>query len=69
GAPRVGNKAFMESFNRRVPHTFRYRYANDLVTHLPPAVFGFRHVPQPKQLGKPGFPSAKAHYLSNYKQD
>lgn len=68
GSPRVGNQAFVESFNRRVPQTFRYRYANDLVTHLPPVAFGFRHVSKTLQLGKFGLPSAKAHYLSNYKQ-
>jgi len=67
GSPRVGNKAFVESFNKRVPLTLRYRYANDIVTHLPPELFGFKHVATTIQLGKPGWPSAKAHALENYK--
>lgn len=68
GSPRVGNKAFVESFNKRVPLTLRYRYANDIVTHLPPVLFGFKHVAATLQLGKPGWPSAKAHELANYKK-
>lgn len=35
GAPKVGNDAFVESYNRRVPNTQRYVFGSDIVTKLP----------------------------------
>lgn len=37
GNPKVGNKAFVQSYNRRVPDTTRTYTRKDLVPHLPPA--------------------------------
>jgi predicted lipase len=44
GSPRVGNGAFVKSYNKRVPHTYRFDGTRDIVTRLPPWLFGFRHV-------------------------
>ncbi len=44
GCPRVGNKAFQKSYNKRVFKTFRVENGNDIVTKIPFALFGFRHV-------------------------
>jgi triacylglycerol lipase len=35
GAPRVGNNGFRESFNRRVPNSYRFVYGMDIVPALP----------------------------------
>lgn len=44
GAPRVGNRAFTESYNRRVPDTWRFVNGNDVVCGLPRRWQGYRHV-------------------------
>lgn len=44
GAPKVGNGAFVDSYNERVPDTFRFVYGNDLVSGLPRWWQGYRHV-------------------------
>ncbi|MDV3351344.1 lipase family protein [Leptolyngbyaceae cyanobacterium CCMR0082] len=44
GAPRVGNKAFAESYNRRVPNTWRFVNGNDVVSGLPRRWQRYRHV-------------------------
>lgn len=44
GAPRIGNKAFIESYNRRVPDTWRFVHGNDVVCGLPRRWQGYRHV-------------------------
>lgn len=36
GSPKVGNSRFVESFNRRVPNTFRFVNSADSVPKLPP---------------------------------
>jgi len=46
GAPRVGNKAFRNSYVVRVKRTWRYAGAFDVVTRVPFAWLGFRHVGQ-----------------------
>jgi triacylglycerol lipase len=35
GSPKVGNKAFVESYQRRVPDTWRFVYGRDAVVGLP----------------------------------
>ncbi len=68
GSPRVGNKAFVESYNRRVPHTCRVVNGNDPATHFPKISFQlpfklkkkflrwpispYRHVHKKLRLGK-----------------
>ncbi len=43
GSPRVGNKYFVESYNRRVPNTTRVCFKYDLVTMLPFKLCGYKH--------------------------
>jgi len=51
GSPRVGNKRFINSYNKRVPKTYRYIYRNDIVTTIPLFIFGYKHVNEKNQLG------------------
>lgn len=44
GAPRVGNRAFSESYNRRVPNNWRFVNGNDVVSGLPRRWQNYRHV-------------------------
>jgi triacylglycerol lipase len=50
GAPRVGNPAFVESYNRRVPDTWRVVNGWDAVAGLPAPWQGYRHVETPIRL-------------------
>lgn len=71
GCPRVGNRAFSLSYNKRVSKTLRIENGNDIVTKLPPAIFGFRHVGARLHTGRPRLPiifSFKAHYPTQYLQ-
>ena len=56
GSPRVGNRHFVRSFNGRVLDVYRYVYRTDIVSRVPPAVFGYRHVSKKIQMGKGRFP-------------
>ena len=51
GSPRVGNKWFVNSYNKRVPKTYRYVYKNDIVTKIPFKLLNYKHVNQEIQLG------------------
>ncbi|NJK48282.1 lipase family protein [Candidatus Gracilibacteria bacterium] len=51
GAPRVGNNGFKESFNRRVPNSYRFVYGMDIVPALPRPWQGYRHVDTEYRLG------------------
>lgn len=51
GAPRVGNKAFAESYNRRVPNSWRFVNGNDVVSGLPRRWQAYYHVDQRIRLG------------------
>lgn len=44
GCPRVGNKAFAKSYNKRLVKTLRVENGNDIVTKLPFKILGFKHV-------------------------
>jgi triacylglycerol lipase len=44
GAPKVGNDGFCESFNRRVPNSYRFVQGMDIVPELPRWWQGYRHV-------------------------
>ena len=44
GCPRVGNRAFQKSYDQRVFKTIRVENGNDLVTKIPFAWMGYRHV-------------------------
>lgn len=51
GAPRVGNTGFRESFNQRVPNSYRFVYGMDIVPALPRPWQGYRHVDTEYRLG------------------
>lgn len=51
GAPRVGNQAFVDSYNRRVPSTWRFVNGNDVVSGLPRRWQNYRHVNNRVRLG------------------
>ena len=44
GSPRVGNRAFAKSYDNRVPATWRFQGAFDIITHMGPSWLGYRHV-------------------------
>jgi hypothetical protein len=44
GSPRVGNVDFSELYQKLVGNTKRFTNNADIVPHLPPILFGFRHV-------------------------
>lgn len=52
GSPRVGNDGFQESYNKRVPETFRFVYGMDVVPALPRVWQGYRHVDKEFRLGE-----------------
>ena len=75
GCPRTGDAVFKNSINLI---TRRYIYNNDLVPHLPLAIFGYRHIPNHIHL-KPyningsiscsdllGIWSVEDHHIDNY---
>lgn len=69
GSPRVGNRYFSESYDRRVPDTRRYVYGNDFFCSVPMEFLGYRHVGKLCQLGsRKILPSFSDHLLSNYLQ-
>ncbi len=71
GCPRVGNKAFQTSYNRRVFKTLRVENGNDIVTKIPLWIMGYRHVGIPIRVGAPRLPfvfSLHAHRQQSYFQ-
>ena len=69
GCPRVGNKAFITSYNKRVNKTVRIENGNDIVTKLPFVFMGYRHVGAKIHIGKPRLPfflSINDHYPHRY---
>lgn len=64
GCPRVGNRAFVKSYNQRVFKTYRVENGNDMVTKVPFTLWGFHHVGIRIHIGFPrifGFMSFRAH--------
>jgi len=51
GSPKVGNEAFVKSFNKRVPDTYRYVYGRDVVPLFP--FLGYRAVSFMRKYGPP----------------
>lgn len=52
GSPRVGNDGFRASFNRRVPHSYRFVHGMDIVPALPRWwQGGYRHVDRAYRIG------------------
>lgn len=70
GCPRIGNQAFVDSFNKRVPNTYRIENGNDLVTKIPPVFMGYQHVGQMHHIGRTRkfyLLSILDHFAKNYK--
>jgi predicted lipase len=71
GAPKVGNAAFVESYNRRVPDSWRFVYGWDAVVGLPRWWQGYRHVNRELKLER-GFTwriisgRFQDHQITNY---
>ena len=60
GSPAVGNDAFVESYNKRVPNTMRTIMRKDLVPKMPPKKFqrrtgGYKHVETTWRIGPRNF--------------
>ncbi|TVP67959.1 MAG: hypothetical protein EA342_07320 [Leptolyngbya sp. LCM1.Bin17] len=51
GAPRVGNQAMVDSYNRRIPLSYRFVNGWDIVTRIPREWQGFAHVDTAYPLG------------------
>ncbi len=72
GCPRVGNRAFAKSYDKRLFKTLRVENGNDIVTKVPFACWGYRHVGTPMRIGPARHPGAfsfwdhrpKAYYAS-----
>ena len=72
GCPRVGNNAFKQSYNLRIFKTLRVENKCDIVTKVPFAFLGYRHVGARLKIGGPkvGLPiSMKCHTLQEYYSD
>lgn len=65
GAPRVGNDGFKDSFNRRVPNSYRFIYGMDIVPALPRPWQGYGHVDAEQRLG----PRFSLNFLSQRFRD
>lgn len=70
GAPRVIWGFAPKAVKNRLQRYFVVRNIPDLVTHVPPVVFGFRHVNGVVKVGKRGkYTPIKAHFASSYKNE
>ena len=52
GSPRVGNSEFRQSFNRRVPNSYRVVNGMDIVPAVPRPWQGYRHVDSAYRIGQ-----------------
>ncbi len=69
GGPRVGNRAFADSYNHRVFKTMRVTNGNDIVTKLPFKFLGYADVGVDVHVGFPrifGIYTFESHRLQNY---
>jgi triacylglycerol lipase len=51
GSPRVGNKAFVESFQKYLPDFSNFEFGSDLIPQFPPKVFGYESVGKQIHIG------------------
>jgi len=51
-SPKVGNKYFVRSYNKRVPHSIRIVYGEDYITKVPLGIMGYPHVKKLLHIGK-----------------
>lgn len=73
GSPKVGNKAFAISYNKRVPYTTRTYVRSDVVPKLPPTWLlkkisgGYCHVGTEYAIGPNGFFNGLKYFFSTNK--
>jgi triacylglycerol lipase len=53
GCPRLGNAAFKKSYNKRIFKTVRVENGNDVISKIPFAWMGFRHIGTRLHVGSP----------------
>ena len=68
GSPRVGNRKFALSYNKKLVCTFRFENGNDIVCKVPPAWLGYRHVGALVRIGRKKS-IWKVSFLSHYPHD
>ena len=69
GCPKVGNKYFVESYNRRIFKTLRVETPGDIVPKLPFAFMGYKHVGARLNIGQNhilNFIGVNNHSLQEY---
>lgn len=70
GSPKVGNKDFVDSYNKRVPNTYRFVNGKDAVPQIPPVAYD--HVGELHHLTRQQAESKAAvvedHFPANYVQ-
>jgi len=67
GAPKVGNKNFIDEYNKKILYSYRIVNNNDLIEHSPP-IFIFKHIHEPiylKSEGKMKYPHNMSNYITN----
>ena len=64
GAPRVLWGYVPKAVKNRLQHFYVIRNNKDIVTHVPPALFGFRHVSEVVKIGQTN--PVKDHYPEKY---
>jgi len=69
GSPRLGNKYFVESFDKHLPYFASFEFESDLIPQLPFKFLGFRHLSNFIHIGKKrrfGIGSKKQHFWNFY---
>lgn len=66
GAPRVVWGFLRKPVKKRFEGFTVIRNGNDLVTHLPPVILGYRHIGRVKKIGEYSEGLIKDHYPENY---
>jgi len=72
GSPRAGNRAFVTSYNKRVPKTYRIVNGDDIVCKVPLIIMGFIHTSMKLLVGKKKWYklfSIDAHYPNLYQKN
>jgi triacylglycerol lipase len=69
GCPRVGDRAFATAFGAKLAgRSLRYVNHNDIVTHVPPPLFGYKHVGEGRFIARDGTiapnPPVLAHFFA-----
>lgn len=66
GCPRVFWGIVSRSVKERFKNFKVVRNGNDIVTHVPPVIFGFRHISEVVKIGRTSGNIVKDHYGSEY---